>query len=59
MNAHIHLHLDHRHAGLFSRVIRDIGNALDWITGPGMSNQERLERAKAEALYSKQGFGVL
>ncbi len=59
MSAHIHVHLNHNHAILFGRVARDIGNALDWITGPGMSNQERLERAKAETLYSKQGFGVL
>ena len=59
MHAHIHLHLDHNHGGLFSRVTRDIGSALDWITGPAMSSQERLKRAQAEVRSNKSGYGIL
>ncbi len=41
---HIHLHFENNHEGLFSRVTRDLGTALDWLTGPAMSQQERLDR---------------
>ena len=56
---HVHFHFDHDHDGLFGRVTRDLGSALDWLTGPGMSQQQRLERARSEAQNDKQGYGVL
>lgn len=59
MQAHIHVHFDHNHDGLFSRVTRDLGAALDRLGGPAMSDQERLERAKVEAQNELRSIGVL
>lgn len=35
------VHFDHNHEGLFGRVSRNVGAALDWLTGPGMTDQKR------------------
>ena len=59
MQAHIHVHFDHNHDGLFSRVARDLGAALDRLGGPAMSDQERLERAKVQAQNELRSIGVL
>ena len=48
MKANTSLHAEHNHAGLFSRVTHDVSAALDWLTGPAMSEQERRERVRAE-----------
>ena len=56
---HVHFHFDHDHDGLFGRVTRDLGSALDWLTGPAMSQQQRLDRARSEAQNDKHGYGVL
>ena len=53
MNAHIHVHLDHNHEGLFSRIARDLGAAYEWLAGPSMSEQERANRELAEIRNSK------
>ena len=42
MNPHLHLHFGHSHDGLFGRVARDLGTALDRMTGPALSQQQRL-----------------
>ncbi len=55
MNAHIHIHLDHNHDGLFNRIARDLGAAYDWLAGPALSEQERVNRALAEARNGKFG----
>lgn len=59
MHAHIHVHFDHHHGGLFSRIARDLGAAYDWLAGPAMSEQERLDRELAEARSSKYAEGAL
>lgn len=48
MHTHISIHNDHSHGGLFSRVAHELGAAIDWLTGPAMSDQERQERVVAE-----------
>ena len=55
---HIHLHFENNHEGLFSRVTRDLGTALDWLTGPAMSQQERLDRTLLETQHDKHGVGI-
>ena len=59
MNAHIHFHFDHSHDGLLTRIARDLGAACDWLTGPGMSAQERLNRELADIRNDKHGVGVI
>ena len=59
MHAHVSLHLDRNHDGLVSRVAREVGVALDWISGPALSDQQYLERARAEARNERHGYGVL
>ena len=59
MNPHLHLHFDHSHDGLFSRVARDLGTALGRMTGPALSQQQRFRRVQAEARNDRQGYGVL
>ena len=49
MKANTSMHSEHDHAGLISRVAHDLSAALEWVTGPAMSEQERVERAMAEA----------
>lgn len=48
MHAHFSVHWDHGHAGLLSRVARDLGAAYAWLTGPALSEQERQRRELAE-----------
>ena len=53
MHAHITLHVnslhfDHSHDGLFGRVSRNVGTALDWLTGPAMTEQDREEQTLAD-----------
>ena len=33
------IHEEQNHAGLFGRVAQDLSAALDWLTGPAMSQQ--------------------
>lgn len=56
---HVHLHFDHNHDGLLTRVTRDVGSALSWLTGPAMSQQERLDRSLLEAKRHQHGLGIL
>ena len=41
MNAHFHIHFDH-HNRLLSRITRELTAAYDWLTGPALTDQERL-----------------
>ncbi|MCY4364736.1 MAG: hypothetical protein OXE17_00685 [Chloroflexi bacterium] len=56
---HIHFHSDHNierdhpHDRPFSRVTRDLDAVLDWLTGPGMTDQQRAGRSRAEALNER------
>ena len=59
MSLHIHLHTDHNHDGLLVRIARDLGAAHDWLAGPGMSEQERMQRELAQARNDRHGSGAL
>ena len=48
MKANASIHADHNQPGLFSRVARDVSSAMDWLTGPAMSEQERQDRVVAQ-----------
>ena len=62
---HIHFHLshdiehNHPHDKPFSRVTRDLDTVFDWLTGPGMTEQQRSVRNQAEALNERYGSGVM
>ena len=62
---HIHFHHshdyehNHPHDKPFSRVTRDLDAVLEWLTGTGMTEQQRSVRNQAEALNEKYGSGVL
>ena len=56
---HVHFHFDHSHDGPFSRITRRLGGTLDWIAGPAMSQQERMERTLAEVQNEKSSYDVL
>ena len=56
---HVHFHFDHNHDGPFSRLTRDLGGTLDWVTGPAMSQQERMELTLAEVQNEMRGYGVI
>ena len=59
MHLHIALHKDHSHNDLLGRVSRDLGAALDWLTGPAMSEQDRLHSTLADARNRSCENGVL
>ena len=59
MHAHLSFHRNNHHDGFFHRVARDLGAAMEWITGPAMSRQRLLDRAQAEARNQKYGYGIL
>ena len=48
MHIHISLHKDHSHHNLLGDISRDLGAALDWLTGPGMTDQDRQELTLAD-----------
>ena len=53
MHAHVtvqldSIHFDHNHDGLLGRMSRNMGAALDWLTGPAMTAQERREQTLAD-----------
>ena len=49
MHAHLAIHFNHGHDTLIERVARDVSAALGQLNGPGMTQQERLERDRADA----------
>lgn len=59
MQTHIHIHSDHSHDGLFSRVSRELGSVLEWFSGPALSQEQRFNRVQAEARNDRYGYGVL
>lgn len=62
---HIHFHSNHNiehyhpHDKPFSRVTRDLDAVLDWLVGPGMTDQQRSNRNRAEALNERYGSGLM
>ena len=62
---HIHFHSGHNiehghpHGGPFSRITRDLGSALDRLTGPGMTDRQRASRHRAEARNERYGSGLM
>ena len=48
MHAHITVHFDHSHDGLFGRFSHNVGTALDWLTGPALTDQERSQQTLAD-----------
>ena len=59
MHAHLSIHRNYNHDSLFRRMARDLGTALEWISGPAMSRQGLMDRAQAEARNQKYGYGIL
>lgn len=59
MKANTSLQREHNHDGLFSRIAHDVTVALDWLTGPAMSQQERRERLMAEVQNLKHDTSAL
>ena len=49
MKANTSMQAEQGHGGLLHRVAHDVSAALDWLTGPAMSQQERQDRVVAEA----------
>ena len=62
---HIHIHFshnrDHPHAntGPFRRAAREVGATVDRLTGPALTERQRLERSRAEARNERYGGGIL
>ena len=62
---HIHFHSSHNtershpHGGPFGRVSRELDTVLGWLTGPGMTDQQRSSRRRAEALNERYGSGLM
>ena len=48
MHAHFTVHFDHNHNGLIGRFSRNVGTALDWLTGPALTDQERSQQTLAD-----------
>ena len=63
MHVHIHLSHDmehsHRHDKPFSHVSRDLDAVLEWMIGPGMTEQQRSVRNRAEARNESYGSGIM
>ena len=45
----IHLHKPAHTGELFSKLVREVSHAHDWLVGPAMSQHDRLERDIAES----------
>ena len=58
MNAHFHIHFDH-HDRLLSRITRELTLAYDWLTGPALTDQERLNLELAQAQPDKYFNGAI
>ncbi len=43
-----HKSSDHHQEGLLNRIVKDMVALYDWLSGPPMSEQERINRALAE-----------
>ena len=48
MKANNSLHAEQNTGGLLGRVAHDLSAALEWLSGPAMSEQDRRERVVAE-----------
>lgn len=59
MKANTSLHIDHNAGGLLGRIARDLSTALEWISGPAMSEQDRRERVVAEVQNLKYDTSAL
>ncbi len=59
MQVHLSLHLDHNQEGVVGRAARNLGTALNWLSGPAMSEQERQERDLAEVRNLKHDVSAL
>ncbi len=59
MHVHFALHIDHNHPGVLGRVARELGSAVDWLSGPAMTEQERQERVMAEVRNQKHDSSAM
>ena len=64
MHAHFTVHLDsvhpdHDHEGLFGRASRNVSAALDRLTGPAMTEQDRLQLELVEVRNRSLASGIL
>ena len=42
------IHREDEHHGVFSRIVKDIAHAHDWLAGPAMTEHDRIVREIAE-----------
>ena len=59
MHLHIALHKDHSHNELLGRISRDLGSALDWVSGPATTEQDRAQLRLADVRNRAYENGVL
>lgn len=59
MHFHFQVSEDSSQDRLFDRLNRRLGNAIEWLSGPAMSEQERFDRVRAEVQSDKYGYGIL
>ena len=59
MHIYFSLHRDHSHRDLVGRISHEVGAALDWLTGPAMTDQERTEQTLADAHNQRFGDSAL
>lgn len=52
----IHLHKAAQTGELFSKLVREVSNVHDWLVGPAMSEQAKLERDIAESEGWRRGL---
>ena len=51
-----HLHRPDHTSELFSKLIKEVLHIHDWLTGPAMSEHDRLEREIAESEGWRRGI---
>ncbi|MDE2780075.1 MAG: hypothetical protein OXN21_03660 [Chloroflexota bacterium] len=59
MQLHFHGSEGSNQDGVLDRLNRRLGNAIEWLSGPAMSEQERFDRVRAEVQSDKYGYGIL
>ena len=52
----IHLHKAAQTGELFSKLVREVSYVHDWLVGPAMSEQAKLERDIAESEGWRRGL---
>ena len=54
MALHGEKHQEQHHSGLVTRIVHDVAVAYDWLSGPAMSERERVQRQLYESQYDRK-----